>query len=462
MNASHLQPCIAEVLRTCIKPISIVLRIVRIVMVSQETEESSPKQRPQSVPRFSVTDGQLVLQALLTPTLLADTKFKVGDFIEVTEFTVRKAKKLNGEGKVIFLGIQDCSLLGQHLVEDWTDEGGFIRETTRVAEQETSPRGRRFTSPPSQTGVGLTSISSTATMSSTSERLNTTKPGQKHARQASKDSESDFESTEVNLFQVQRRRQALRNLQANTSTSQVSEFQETAQPLSGDPHEATSAVPTITPPVNPTLTRTGPTSTRPSRSSPESANPPPPTHHLPKLPTHLPPPITIPPYQPLSSLLHHPLSTPATIFVLTTYVSPNLISKPNSPFPPKRNIKLVDPSLFTHPLGTHYPQGVMLAVFKDARTFLPKVGDVLLIRGVVVQKITLRDGAGAGREGVILNVYANVTEKLAGMVGAEGGVPMAGGEEKWVERDEGRLEEMGWDVKGLKGWWEEKGRSSQA
>jgi hypothetical protein len=47
-----------------------------------------------------------------------------------------------------------------------------------------------------------------------------------------------------------------------------------------------------------------------------------------------------------------------------------------------------------------------------------------------------------------LNVYANITEKLAGLVGAEGGVPAESGEETWFERDERVLEGMGWNVKG--------------
>jgi hypothetical protein len=437
-----------------------VLQVVRVV--SQTGAEP--------IPRFYVTDGQLSIQALLTPELLAATRVSAGDFIEVTEFAVRKAKKLNGDGKVIFLGVQDCSLIEEHLAEDWEDEGGFIRENNWVTEQDPLPTRRRSTSPPSQTGVGLSSLSSMNPMSSISERLGTVKAGQKHARQASKDSDSDFESTEVNLSQVQKRRQALHNLQANTSTPDDATFQKTVRSLNDDPHDETSAVPTIVRPVKSTvrpvkstLSHTDPARTRPPRSPPESSNsPPPPPSTLPKLVSPLRPPAVIPPYHPLSSLLTNPPSTPITIFALTTYVSPNLISKPNSPFPPKRNIKVIEPSLATHPLGPHFPQGVMLAVFKDARTFLPKVGDVLLIRGVVVQKVTLRDGVGAGTEGVILNVYANVTEKLAGLVGAEGGVSMAGGEEKWVERDEGVLEEIGWDVKGLKGWWEEKCRGSQS
>ena len=59
-----------------------------------------------------------------SPALLADCGLSVGDLIEVRDFAVRKARRLNRNDKVVYLGIQDLEILSRHESADWGDEGG--------------------------------------------------------------------------------------------------------------------------------------------------------------------------------------------------------------------------------------------------------------------------------------------------------------------------------------------------
>lgn len=458
-SRSQLQPCLAELLRTCVKPKPIVLQIARIVTQETTADDTNPKHRPPHTPRFYLTDGELCIQALLQPKLLTEHEVKVGDIVEVNDFGVRKAKRVNGNGKIVYLGVQNFSVLKETPLQDWADAGGFLRDIEHT--EEPSPKRRRLTPPPStQTGVGLIPKLTSNMKSARSEQGTTRTSGRKHAREASTDSESDFESAEVSLSQIQKRRQALNDLrQPEVSPAEglhTKEDQPSSVLKAQHDTQAVSSVNTVRTPV-----------------PPSNPDPPPTDIAVLSKPTQPPPPVPtiLPPYHPLSTLLTKPPQTPISLLTIVTYVSPNILTKPSSPFPPKRNIKLLDPSLSTHPLGHYYPQGVMLAVYKDARSFKPAVGSVVLVRGVVVQRVRLRDGPGTGREGLIMNVYGNVQEKLEGMANLESGgaVESGGGGAgagaargvKWVETDEEVLERMGWDVKGLKGWWEERCKDTQ-
>ena len=206
-------------------------------------------------------------------------------------------------------------------------------------------------------------------------------------------SDDGFESLDVDLHTIQERRQTLHNLQ-----------QTAAIPRPECEENDTQETPRhVTPP------------------------PPPPTtfssHHKSR-------PLT-PPYHTLSALLSSTLphkNYPLTTIAIITYVSPSLLSKPNSPFPPKRNIRLLDPSL-----PKSHTQGLTLAVYIDAKTFFPAAGTIALFRGVVMHKF--------GKE-VILNAYAPLKDKPES--------------EKWYVDDEVTLVEMGFDVKGMRAWWEHR------
>lgn len=138
-----------------------------------------------------------------------------------------------------------------------------------------------------------------------------------------------------------------------------------------------------------------------------------------------------PPLHTLSTLLHsHTLprrNYTCSVLGVITWISPSLIHKANSPFPAKRHIKIHDASISSRRVG------VTVAVYVDAREFMPEVGTVALFRGVTMQRW----------EGeVILNAYANLKDAQAG--------------EEWFVGDEERLEELGLDVKGLRRWWVER------
>ena len=424
----QLRPCLAELLRTCIKPSSMVLQVDKTVtQANQETMADSANltcapQISKTVTRFYFTDGELCIQALLQPILLADHDLKVGDRIEVRDFVVRKARRLNGNGKIIYLGIQDFEILSQHNSEEWEGEGGFVRSEDEELSAPPRKRRKRNTNRVTFTGVQGPSDESnkdmnrdTVRMSAPKKRLHNEETGMDEEAE----SEDEFEQMDINLSQIQQRRLALHNLQQASAPTNTS---------SDDNDEPESPIKQQRDlePDHPSLVFKS--DDVPSTAI-RSALTPPSTH--PFLPTHNPSPLT-PPYHALSSLLSPSLPTknyPLTTLSIITYTSTSLLSKPNSPFPPKRNIRLIDPSLSP----TTHPQGLTLAVYVDARTFLPSPGTIALFRGVVMQKF--------GKE-VILNAYANLKDKPEN--------------EKWLVDDERVLEEMGFDVKGMRRWWEDR------
>jgi hypothetical protein len=117
-------------------------------------------------------------------------------------------------------------------------------------------------------------------------------------------------------------------------------------------------------------------------------------------------------------------------------------------------------------------------VYIDAEKFTPTVGTVVLLRGSVMQKFgssvssgrtpTLNRAAGGGVE-IMLNAYPRLKEAAQDDTGA-GTVGGAGGGERgavggWFIDDEPTLRNMGFDIQGMKRWWEhekEKRRKSQS
>lgn len=439
----QLQPCLAELLRTCVKPASMVLHVDRIV--SQETAVSAnPSESSRAVTRFYLTDGELRIQALLKPSLLADCAVKVGDKIHLRDFVVSKAKRLNGSGKIIYLGIQQLDIVDQENSDHREQEGGFIKDDE--VPLEPSPKRRKLDSSSSEaTNVPGVIPSPPATMNRPRYRSKTQGSaiiqGKGHGRNDSIGSaDDDFESVDVDLSSVRQRRQALRSLhQPVLSPGQSSETKEQGQPKASPKLSPQSAPPDLPPTIkaNPIQSSTPKATTIEDRHtiplSHELARPhasrEPPTVHQTRPPSS---PNLTPPFHTLASLLSPSLPTrnyPLSTLAIITYISPTLTSKPNSPFPPKRNIKLLDPTL---PLA-QYPQGFTLAVYVEARSFLPAPGTIALFRGIVMQKF---------RDEVILNAYGGLKEKPE--------------EEKWFIDDERVLEGMGLDVMGLRRWWDEK------
>ena len=132
----------------------------------------------------------------------------------------------------------------------------------------------------------------------------------------------------------------------------------------------------------------------------------------------------------LTSLLHPTASEPiakrnhlVSIFAVIVSISRTTRSLPQTSLGLKRDMRIMDSTLPYRSLG------ILLSVFVDAENFFPEPGTVALFTGLKTHEY----------EGVSLNAY----EKECG--GRE-----------WCVTDEGRLERMGFDVAGLKGWWERR------
>jgi hypothetical protein len=95
-----------------------------------------------------------------------------------------------------------------------------------------------------------------------------------------------------------------------------------------------------------------------------------------------------------------------------------------------------------------------VAVFVDAKNFLPKVGTVALLRGVVMHRFA---------DDVILNKYTTpASADLKGSGSGSGSVSLAESlfpEQDWFITDPETLVEMGFDVSAVRTWWEERERS---
>lgn len=150
------------------------------------------------------------------------------------------------------------------------------------------------------------------------------------------------------------------------------------------------------------------------------------------------------PLHTLSSLLSPPTPLPrrsycCTIFATVSWVSPSIIHKPNTPYPPKRHIKIHDPTI------SHRQSGITVAVFIDAKNFRPNIGTIALFKGLVMQRW----------EGeVILNKYASLGDRKRDSLSQP--TP----QEEWFIHDEKRLGEIGFDVHGMRAWWEARTTAS--
>lgn len=121
----ELQPQIAELLRTCVQPPSLLLRIayaelidVRHVGHDQAKASSGCEQHYDGVHRFALkfvlTDGELMIQALLHRKLngLQDAAdVNVGDLLDIRTYTLRKSARLSGQGHTAYLAIEKCHFL---------------------------------------------------------------------------------------------------------------------------------------------------------------------------------------------------------------------------------------------------------------------------------------------------------------------------------------------------------------
>ena len=480
VSRGRLEPAIGDFLRTNVIIFPLVLRVERIVPTNLHVHDSLTQPDIEPPPplvtqRLILSDGELMIQALLHSKLhycLDNEEIVQGSVLRLLDCKLQRASRLNGKGQIVYLAIEDVEVVGatKPLKAQTTEgvlEGGFLRDLDGSLDTNERPAKRRKLSN-EVSGVDGESL----------VNGNMTPPV------ASQDSDSDgFEAISVPDEEVEQRRKALRSLK--TPTSDRSKVELKLERDSVSPRKRTRTGKNPRPPADhdATLKNTSATTRLPQTNdsmrqqnqqphSPAAASikpkstaqnlPPPPSPALPATP--IPPPFTAPPPPPLHtlcSLTNPPPHLPplparnyhCTIFATITWVSATVIHKPQSPFPPKRHVKIHDPSISSR------QSGITVAVFRDAHNFKPKVGTVALLRDLTMQRW----------EGeIILNKYAGFASAGARRKDGEGGKGDDGveaQEEPWLVDDEIELREMGHDVDGMRAWWEQwktgKGRDGK-
>ena len=461
-SSPRLRPCIRELLRTCVHPDSLLLRLekVEIRTLNQDEAEKvdeakhgiddSDERSQKEAYILWLGDGELMIQAVLEQPLhyIFETgECSLGSLLDVKRFRVRRGKRINALEEVIYLAIADYETVLStnpaipNQVSDFTNEGGFIREEAQ------SPKNIPALRSPSAKFASKPII-----------------PAAMPSAPSSQDFESDdFETAMVDPEIVALRRQALHELGCNTQSlaswdispdqtpkkrRKLLEKKETHALTSparsdrvvgaadlGRGRAADTALPSLSQgsPNIPIATQ--------QQIPPIQSTQAPIKAVTTTTPTSIP---AIPPLHTLSSLLQPPAHSllpsrnyTCSVFAIISWCSPNLIfpRQAQNPFPPKRHIKIHDPTI-----ASRYA-GITLAVYDDAQKFKPKIGTLALFRGVVMQRW----------EGeVILNAYARKGEQEEAV--GDGGK----GGNAWYVDDEERLVKMGYDVRSMKEWWVER------
>lgn len=483
---SSLNPCLADLLRSCRAPSSLLLRIEHVFGKEQAgnprnvievqgarqlgDHDDGTASLKHSIPaksqfwsiHLALSDGQLQIQTVLAKELRSQEllRLRPGDLVEVKDFQLRSAPRLNGLGQVIYLGFNSCEWVGR---DETTApilevEGGFIREEEEMepksrsnANEKTNTSGRNRSRKQDQKRKQPGGRDRAPNKAHAAGRL--TSPQDRARTAESEDSDDDwFGTISVSQTEIERRREVLRRVErtpaqdairrSNSATHSQGESKigSSIQSQPRNPQEpdvedesfssearvpSPSAVELNVPSFEPDV------SAGTAMAEPQA----PPT---PISSTH--------PLHSLYSLLSPPTPLPrrnytCAIFAVVTWVSPSLIHRPNTPFPPKRHIKIHDPSI------SHRKAGITVAVFLDAKNFVPRLGTVALMRGLVMQR---------WESEVILNKYATVS-------GRPGDNPAQSTEdEEWFVTDEKKLVANGFDFTGMKLWWESRSASKIA
>ncbi|ODH50478.1 hypothetical protein GX48_03439 [Paracoccidioides brasiliensis] len=444
----EIRPCIAELLRTGYQPSELILRVERVieVLITPGTATASPSSTSEQPKRRSfrifLSDGELVIQALLGKALhpLALTgEIMAGSVVSLDRFEVRKGERIGEDGgHVVFLAVYGFRCLGgtrtghRRAWASATARGNEVEK--RAAERK---RKRKDDGGNDEDDV-----------------VDESKRTEKHFRLSHVDEGMKI-SEDVHAFKAQESEYSSENLDrvfdAGNEVVQVLKDFETLYHQTcpgvcpGQPapmQEPEKSIPQELPVLNDGLPE-----------SPEARKPTTPIPSLPtgetahtiiqnsKIPTPRPfklPGILKPINRPLnlltlSQLLHPPKPLPkrnylCDILAVISWISPTIVKRPH--MPPKRDLRIMDPSLEDHQQRT----GVSVSVFANAATFNPPVGTVGLFRSLKTHEW----------EGVSLNAY----EKDC--LGRE-----------WFVSDRGKLREImegdrcggRFDVEGLEGWW---------
>lgn len=541
-----VEPQIAELLRTTIHPPSLLLRVAHVEFdkvenyhaesftTNSDDERLDLRKKNGYLGKFLLSDGELMIQALLHRRLsgLEDVgSVEKGDLLDIRRFTVNKAPRLNGHGKVVFLGIEDCTFLLRPAAERAHTEGSVQQGTeinttskkrTRTEEDDSftgkndshllstrpiaqsSPKRVRMSvtepddvilpssipsTPPlslKETGESFAgqeksnasnrAASPTAARTTSrigkkqvgtqlsSDRLNRTFGARTIISDDEDDDEDFFESIQAIRTPAKVARSIIHNPYYSPQTSFRSNRREnTANSDAISPGLLKSmnhpskemAEPQLPPPLvskrdgtfalsqtasfyqaqvaphrRPTTAPQQDTRTAPSK---DTTHPPNQTQQVTLLPT--------PPFYTLQALRNPPQtqSLPknnftVTVLAIISWTGTSILHRAGSPFPPKRHLKIVDPSLTASrpesresqlPLqvqnlantvaprssnnaGIFKPQttfqdSVTVAVYVDAADFKPVAGTIALFRGLVMQRLANGD--------IILNAYGRLKEQ---------------------------------------------------
>lgn len=540
----HVHPCLAEGFRTCVYPATLVLKVERVFLTVQGKAETVDRQDKSLLPlggnhvdhhshlpdateterrclTLILSDGHLQVHGLLASALLTTELIGLqpNDIVRIKKFQVRTARRLSGQGKVVYFGISSCEWIARQpksdLIAEDTTGGGFLVEDEPEQRYDQEP-GETESPRANENSSGLSNLDAledleaggffreeddsplsrlddhpTADLQSTTIPIRSptshkrpimepsqssnlkkkhrtwtrseshpatprqTPPTLDHRSDTGSDDDDDFfETVIVSPSTIKKRQESLRHSEPTSTTGKTPvRFRDVP-----DIQSSQLAAPSL-PPITPSRTTAilannttdfedtgdpGPSSF-PSTSHTHLEDP---ASHAEsghamtstsQAPTQLRPSNKARPSQStfhtLSTLLSPTVprqNYACTVLGLISWVSPSLIHRTNSPFPAKRNIRIHDLSITSSRRA-----GFTVAVFVDAKQFLPKVGTVALFRGVTMHR---------WQDEVILNAYVGLKEWDS----VEG--------EKWFVDDEKVLLELGYEstVRGLKTWWEEK------
>jgi hypothetical protein len=148
-SSPRLRPCIRELLRTCVHPDSLLLRLEKaeIRSLNQDEAEKAGKGKHSTdvgdersrkeTYLLWLSDGELMIQAVLEQPLhyIFETGgCSLGALLDVKRFRVRRGKRINGLEEVVYLAIADYETVlisnpaTQTQANNFTNEGGFVRE----------------------------------------------------------------------------------------------------------------------------------------------------------------------------------------------------------------------------------------------------------------------------------------------------------------------------------------------
>jgi hypothetical protein len=147
LQTPEIRPRLAKLFRTYFYPPSLALRIDKIIL-----QESNRNKRDESrqdghlsdddnaeAYRLFIGDSVLIMQALLQSRLLPllDAEdIKAGNIIILKEFKIKRAKRLNGQGEVMFLGVSDCNIICSTTVSQQVESGKRLASEVFKEDQE--------------------------------------------------------------------------------------------------------------------------------------------------------------------------------------------------------------------------------------------------------------------------------------------------------------------------------------